>query len=199
MLNHIYPFARETILLRCTVGYMRIPYEALNSQKSCRTNGDVMSAVVFPFYFSMVFPTSLGQVGLQDCENHAVDGLLCAAQDHKGPGPTSHPQKQAVARAKAGKSGSSSPPCQPGGRLVASSSPLSSLNNITFSRSLFPPPHLPAILPNLPFKAYLHAHVILTTVQWPGLFFFLEFVSCRTNLCDLELPLVSANLELLPR
>lgn len=60
-------------------------------------------------------------------------------------------------------------------------------------------PHLTVTSPNLPVKAYLHAHVILTTVQWPGLLFFLEFVSCRTNLCDLELPLVSANLELLPR
>lgn len=79
------------------------------------------------------------------------------------------------------------------------SPPHSSLNNITFSHSLFLQPHLTFTSPNLPVKAYLHAHVILTTTRQPGLLFFLEFVSCRTNLCDLELPLVSANLELLPR
>lgn len=133
-----------------------------------------MSVIVFPFL------SLLGRIGFQDCENHTFDG--CAACRSRSQGSLS-PQPPALAKnklwpvLKLGRAAPSSPPCQPGGRLVASSLPLSSLNNITSSRSLFPRSHLTFTSPNLPFKAYLHTHVILTTVQWPGLFSF--WSSCR--------------------
>lgn len=92
MLTHTYPAARETALPRCTFRHIRIPYEGLNRQTSCRPCGNALSVNVFFFCVFNFFPRPHWvEWGSKTAKIIRLMAVLCAARDYKGAGSTSHP------------------------------------------------------------------------------------------------------------